>query len=726
MRNSQRCLVTLSLSLLAILVGSQSLTGQASAPVLADGPGISDWSQHHVIFSKPASSQQEQRLLRDPRYRQHLARTLPPALLEDAAIGALVPPLPFDAARGGAELPAHKGDWSQSLGSGASVGATNYPAKYSFRINSASCAKDFVVFGTGLASGVNQAGIVGFNNLYSGCGGTVPSVYWAYDTGGTAVTSPVFSRDGTQIAFVQSGGGYKSTLVLLKWAASNTESVTSPLTLVPTLRNLYPSCVAPCMTLIALSNGAGGNNKDSGSSVFYDYDNDVAYVGDDNGFLHEFTPFFNGAPTAILSGGWPIQVNPTAPTPLTSPVHDFVTGNILVADAGGFLYLVNPNTAAVTTSGQLDFSLDTDFGPGIVQGPIVDSNAGSVYVFVTSDGSNGCPIGIGGSDCTAVYQLSASFSSGNTGSAAIIGSSTAEPTAPNPLYIGTFDNAYETSLNATGHLYVCGNTGSAPILYQIAIGNGVMGTVTAGPSLNSGLGTPPACSPVTDVSNPNATGGTTEWVYASVENAGVSNACASGGCIFDFKDTPWLPSTVYSVGQEILDSNLHIEVVVGAVGAGKSGAVAPFWNISIGGISPDNNITWLDQGPLSAVTVLAWIKNHTYSKSAKILDANNNVELVTAVSHGTTCVSGGTTPAFSGTAGITTADNTCTWTNVGALAAVAAPEAGGTSGIVIDNVVGSSTEAGASNIYFSTLGDQACGTSGTGGCAVQASQAALQ
>jgi hypothetical protein len=48
------------------------------------------------------------------------------------------------------------------------------------------------------------------------------------------------------------------------------------------------------------------------------------------------------------------------------------------------------------------------------------------------------------------------------------------------------------------------------------------------------------------------------------------------------------------------------------------------------------------------------------------------------------------------------------------------PESGGTSGIVVDNGA-----SGASNIYFSTLLNQTCTTSGgTGGCAVQASQSA--
>ena len=50
----------------------------------------------------------------------------------------------------------------------------------------------------------------------------------------------------------------------------------------------------------------------------------------------------------------------------------------------------------------------------------------------------------------------------------------------------------------------------------------------------------------------------------------------------------------------------------------------------------------------------------------------------------------------------------------------ATPEAGGTSGIIVDN---DSTFGGASNIYYTPLADQSC-TSGTGGCAIQISQAA--
>ena len=59
--------------------------------------------------------------------------------------------------------------------------------------------------GATLAGGTDgQASIVAFNNLYvgEGCGGTNPTTSWAYNTGGTVVTSAVLSLDGTQVAFV--------------------------------------------------------------------------------------------------------------------------------------------------------------------------------------------------------------------------------------------------------------------------------------------------------------------------------------------------------------------------------------------------------------------------------------------------------------------------------------------------------------------------------------------
>jgi hypothetical protein len=180
----------------------------------------------------------------------------------------------------------------QSLGNNATVGAVNFPAKFSFNSGVASCGSDYVVYSTGLVGSGTQASLIAYNNLYSGCGGTVPSVYWAYNTGGQILTSPVLSLDGTQLAFAQSVGGAGS-LVLLKWAALAGETVASP----AAPMNVFPSagystCTAPCMTMIALQEPPLAD--DTTSSVYYDYGSDTAWVGDSNGYLHRFSPVFAG------------------------------------------------------------------------------------------------------------------------------------------------------------------------------------------------------------------------------------------------------------------------------------------------------------------------------------------------------------------------------------------------------------------------------------------------
>jgi hypothetical protein len=920
MRTNRQRVLWLSISILGSLSLSPVLLGQAAPRSEAAVPVTTDWSQHHLIFSRPGTPEQTRRVQRDPRYWQQLARHAPARLpAAENSSAALRPAASVSATNKKIIKDDLKRDWSQDLGiSPATVGAGNYPAKFSFDGTTANCANDFVVYNTGLFGSASKASIVAYNNLYSGCTGlamgsaanfallgaatitnsgntvvtggnigispgtsltgfgpgvltppatqqlgnpvaaqaqadantaythyqgltgaaliapvldgltftpglykaastlslsggatvtlngsgtyifqigstleitgtvaltggatagnviwlvgssatldttgiaagtiiaaasitfdggaslagraialsgaitlidnavtlsdTVPSVYWAYNTVDKIQTSPMFSLDGTQIAFVQTNGVPASSLVLLKWAPSTTQTVDSPQTLTRVTRFAYLTCTAPCFTSIALPNLSLANDTDTNSSVFYDYADDVAYVGDDSGLLHKFTPVFKGQ-LAEVRTGWPVQVSPNpGATALTDPVYDSGSGNVFVEDKGGFLYRVSSTTGVVTQSGQLDFSVEFDGGgPGFVQGPIVDSTAGFVYAFATSDGSERCPVGVGGADCSAVYQLPTNFSPTSTGSEALVGTSSVEPTPPNPLYIGAFDSTYENSVNARGNLYVCGNTGGPPILYQVAIQGNVLGHVTPGPVLSTSTSTP--CSPVTDVLNLNSSGGATERLFASAQNGGGSSACSSGGCIFNFTDTPWQASTVYTVGQEILDSNLHIEVVAGVTG--PSGATVPFWTTSPGANTTDGGVTWLFQGALSVFTPAAWVPNNPYIKGAIILDPNGNIQLVTTSPHGGS--SGGTIPTFNATAGGTTTDGTIIWTNVGAIATAALAATGGTSGIIMDNTVGFGVLPGASQIYFSTLSG-GCG-SGTDGCAVQASQSALQ
>jgi len=396
--------------------------------------------------------------------------------------------LDFDARSGFSFIPGRwrrngaKADWSETLGSGGSLGLANYPAKYTFSTSTGSCT-DWVAYGTGLTGSATQATIIAFSNLYAGtCSGSVPKVSWAFNTGtgSSILTSPVLSLDGTQIAFVENGAGGAS-LVVLKWSASGT--LTAPTTLASQPSgSAYRSCTAPCMFSISFSGGA----NDSESSVWYDYALDALWVGDDNGMLHKFTGIFAGPP-AEMTSGWPVAVSAS---PLSGPIRDPVTGNVFVGDYTlttdspcapsafpsnapcGFLYSYNSSTGALKAkSAQLDYNF------GIVDTPLLDSSAGQLYVPVGSDGEIGASTRCGtATPCAAVFQLPTNFSTGASGTEATVGPGFEF------LLIGALDNTYLTSANGaspTGHLYVVGNTGAANnTLYQIPITANVMSTTS--------------------------------------------------------------------------------------------------------------------------------------------------------------------------------------------------------------------------------------------------------
>jgi outer membrane protein assembly factor BamB len=90
-----------------------------------------------------------------------------------------------------------------------------------------------------------------------------------------------------------------------------------------------------------------GSVSDTRSSPFVDYQNDIAYVGDDAGKLHKFIGVFMGTPTEAGSP-WPFTV--ATGVILTGPVFDSGTSqNIFVAGSDGKLYCVNFAGAACST-----------------------------------------------------------------------------------------------------------------------------------------------------------------------------------------------------------------------------------------------------------------------------------------------------------------------------------------------------------------------------------------
>jgi hypothetical protein len=498
-----------------------------------------DWSHRHMVFSAPGSPVGALNLSQSPRYAQQwLRRNVERRHRRRKSHGAI------------------KADWSQSMGTGATVGAGQYPAKFSFSVTTDSCTNDFVIFNTSLAGTAGQASIIAYNNLYSGCGGTVPSVYWAYDTGGTISTSVGFSLDGSQLVFVQAQGGV-ATLVLLKWKAATTETATAPLVLSNTAVGSYRACTAPCMTTISFHATAGTDPTptDSYSAPFYDYTSgsDTLYVGDDAGYLHQFTGVFNGTPAESTTAPWPVE---TATAKLSSPVYDPTTGNVFVTtsfqtsnNSGGRLQTVcaiskcagvnngNGTTAIGTatpsgilgpdTSGNVNCRGTGTSGNGSnlrLDAPIVDSTAGKVYVFLGNDGGgNSVVIQFPTAVSAASYHSCPAETTVGTGSTTGI-----------PVFAGTFDNLYFTSSTGSspsGNLYVCGNTSGDATLYQVPItSNALAASGTSVLAVSTGSTT---CSPVTEVFS-----ASTDLIFLSVESlsstASPVNCTIATGCLMSF------------------------------------------------------------------------------------------------------------------------------------------------------------------------------------------------
>jgi len=702
-----RILTSLGLLILAVTLSSVLLGQISQGQTARDSKTVvhlpTDWSHHHLLFSSPATPEQLKRIQQDPRYWQQLFRrsqSAPPEATSDFWFGSPT----------SSKNHKLKRDWSVSMGTNATVGAGQYPGKFGFDVTTYSCADDFVVFNTGLEGSGTQASIIAYNNLYSGCGGTVPSVYWAYNTDGKITTSVTFSDDGTQLAFVQApAAGHPATLVLLKWAASG-GSATAPKAPTSETAGNYRNCTAPCMTTFAFKN----SKTDTYSAPFYDFtpSSDALYVGDDGGYLHKFTGVFLGAtPAESTTAPWPVTVGTTD---LSSPVYDSTTGNVYVTasyiggDGGqlaavcatstcgavGTVTLSRPLTAGHAGSNPCNAEAsgrDTNLQ---LDAPIVDPIANMVYAFVGNDGNAN----------SAVYQFSTAFANATCGTEKTIGGGS---TASVPVYAGTFDNAYFNSANGSspsGNLYACSNTSGDATLYQVPISANVMGTAASVVPLTTAATT---CSPVTEVYN-----GTNDLIFLSAEASAASPTCTAG-CVYSTKVTPWQSLTAYAVGQEILDTHLQIQVVGTA---GTSGNAAPTWTTTIGDTTTDSTVKWVNQGPLSTTISAPAFSAGVYGYDSQVIDGNGNIELCIEVFFGIDfpCFQE-STPTWQTTPGATTTSGIATWENVGPNAIPALPAAGGTSGIIIDNTVPPGT-IGTSQVYYSTL---------TGGTAVQASQSGL-
>ncbi len=702
---------TLCLALLAIFCSTAAMSGQ-EGPALSEersataqesitvGPaqitGLpEDWTHHHVVFSNPGTEQEALnngtydkwlKVVNDPRYilqqLKQRATVQGPAADDVSRIEQMYR---TDVQEGLGNIgPRIHADWSMDMGSGAKVGAGMYPAKYSFN-GSPECGNttspDFVAYNTGLAGATTQASIVAYYNLYTSCSAQVPSVYWAFNTGGTISTSVVFSGSGSQLAFVQAPSTGNAQLVLLKWAAtpagrSVTGSVMNGSTdfslSVGTLTNqdvgagISGGGIPAGDTIASITSSTAGtlftaaNGTHSGETLAITADAGVpdtltavtnanyptctapcmttlSFSGSSRTDAIS-SPFYDYGHDALYVGdasgglhkfqpvfnGTPAEVGTPWATPsstaLSSPIYDSNSERVFVGDASGFLYAVN-TSATVTKSFQVAVA------PGITDGPLVDSSAEQVYAFVSEDlndsnsGNSPCNgAGMGALACNGVIQLPASFTATTEFTESVMGVHTT-----NVIYIGALDNQYWNS--GTGNLYVNASNGTElPKLMEIPITTAGFSTAAC----QTGTGTLTNCSSLQcarNVDNPMTSAAAASSPVTEIFNTGTS--------------TDWIFTSV--------SANGNVPITSG--GNACTGACVYSFNVT----------TTLPNCGLSTCTEA---------------DAANGLSAT-----------------------------------------------GGTSGIIIDNT---SATSGASQIYFSPLSNQSCATSGgTGGCAVQASQSEL-
>jgi hypothetical protein len=515
----------MSFSNVVCLLGLLMLIPALTAKVTQRQPrvGISqDWTHSHLIFHRDALTTHPSLANAEPRVLQQFLRRAQHYSPTSTLLTSRDKQSAIDMKR----------DWNVALGTGK-VAFGMSPVKYTLDSDATpDCLNDYAAFGLnvpGVTGG--QANFVGFNNLYSGpgglCGSGGPTVIFAYNTttvGGAVITSPVLSLDGTKIAFVESATG-AAVFHVLTWS-SGPGNGTSP-------TNSADPGVGNSASMTSLTYAAIINTR---SSPWIDYDADVAYVGADDGKLYKITGVFHGTPT-LAGAPWPITVS--ANRRLTAPVLDQITRNIFLGDVQGTLFSVNVDTPGSRAS--LAVGLPGALRPGILDGPLVDSDNGTVFAVSSNDGTSAVVVQ---ADTSTLAELRRGR----------IGAGSTTGTTVN-IYDGAFNDNYYNDPNS-GALFLCG-TGPAdttPWRYFFLFTGRVM---NASPSSAVQLvpSTSSRCSPITEFFNKNIGANGTDFFFwgLTAECTGTGTpGCAISRNNFDVITTADEPGGTSAI---IIDNN---------------------------------------------------------------------------------------------------------------------------------------------------------------------------
>jgi hypothetical protein len=773
-------------------------------------PITKDWITHHLVFSNPGTEEDAIKngtydhwlaVVNDPRYimqraeRSFLASapsaapslataddgvdddSQPPELSAPAHNGplplglakAVIAPPPAETAPQ-TKLRSHRRlnkDWSEELTStagtagaaGATAGLGEFPATYTQSLGTAGCT-DFAVYNTGLAGATTQPSIIAYDNIYTTCNSGTPTVYWAFNTGGTIVNSVAFyappnhvNEIGTQLYFVQTVSGV-ATLSLLKWSASGTlTSATAPTA--ETAANYYNSCsfcAAPCMTSVTFS-GTGpatapatgtfvvtgtpatswANSTVTINSTVYTFvtgtptaANQVELVTSGNtsakqtGTAQNLEAVINASPGLCATSGC-VYSGQTANTAVTATEStSTVSLTATVSGAAGDFTLASSNTSDVTdsvTNGTNGSLTDT------YSAPYYDPSSDTIYV---------------GDDVGRLHQFHPVFTGAlaeivSTGTSAWPATVNANASLGSPVFYNTgtatsslvFVGDYPYNFASSCQPNVANSNAPCGYLYSVpSTGSGTSGTIieTAQLDYNDGI----IDSPILDSS--------AGMVYAFVgqDNNATTTCNISSGAVVPCAGVYQFPVAFTSgatgteaqvgVGSEFMMSGTFDNAYF--ISSNETGNM-----YVVGNTGPGNNTLFqiaITANVVGAVTVgPAVATNYTsgyYAAGLQVTEYYNGADYIflSVLAFGNAAGCNISTGIYNGCVmgfNVTSGSISPSMIVTGALA-----EEGGTSGIVVDYA----TSSPAGSIYFSTLLNQGSDctlpSSIIAGCGIQTSQ----
>jgi hypothetical protein len=647
-----------------------------------------------------------------------------------------------------------KKDWSETVGSGGTTGMGQFPATYS---SGGTGCSDFAIYNTGLAGTSSQANVIAYENLYSSCNGGTPTTYWAYNTstgntdvgGSVAPTSIALSLDGTQLALVENvpypvaatgtltaapddayppEDYYDVTVGSSTYTWSPTADITTP-GYMSTSGLKYQFQVA--QTVYAALTGNRNNCPTSNSTCIASNQPANTSVTASLGFV----PVFGYGVVTVTANtpgtsGNSIAFGATQVAGLdSSPMNGTLGGGAGTVGVGGATVvlirmgaggsLTSPTTPTAVSPSSYSMcsapcmtSIQLSGSPtDTYSSPFYDYTQNTLYV---------------GDDSGVLHQITRVFTNGAEPATPLEKTSSGWPVAVNtnaalggPVFDSVSRNLfvgdYSLSGSSLGEPSCIGTNSPCGYLHSINTSSNVE-TTSAQLDYNFGI----ADAPLLD--------STAGEVYAFV-GADNTSSCSSGSCAavyqfpVDFGAGASGTEAQVGPGYEFLLSGAFDNAYF-TTGTGNLYVV--------GNTGPADNtlyqipITSYVMGATSNVgpAVATNYTNGYYAAGQQVTefyntsDGNHDYIFLSVLSFGaptsfcgTASLSMGCVEGFDVTSGTISSSTTPT----GAIA-----EAGGASGTVVDNGA-----SGASNIYFSTLLNQSCTTSGvTGGCATQTSQSA--